>query len=325
MATFRKRGDKWRVEVVRSGIRQSATFDTKRQAEQWANEVESGLLSGKTTGKTSGDKTLADALERFLLEVSPTHRGHKREATTLRLWINTHPLRGRRIDRIAAHDIAAWRDERLDKVMTSSVRREMTILRSVFEAARLDWGWIAVNPMADVRKPPNPPARTRRPTPDEIERLCDALGYMNEKATNLSQEVAIAMLLSIETAMRAGELLTICPATFDVFARTVHLPNTKNGSARIVPLSTRAIELIGQLPEGRFTVSSASLDALFRKAKKCCLIDDLHFHDMRAEALTRLAKKVDVLTLARISGHKDIKMLMVYYRESAADIAARLG
>jgi integrase len=74
-----------------------------------------------------------------------------------------------------------------------------------------------------------------------------------------------------------------------------------------------------------FTVSSASLDALFRKARDRLLLEDLHFHDSRAEALTRLARKVDVMTLARISGHKDLRTLMeTYYRESASDIAARL-
>jgi integrase len=45
----------------------------------------------------------------------------------------------------------------------------------------------------------------------------------------------------------------------------------------------------------------------------------------RAEALTRLARKVDVLTLAKISGHKDLRILQnAYYREAAAEIAARL-
>lgn len=55
------------------------------------------------------------------------------------------------------------------------------------------------------------------------------------------------------------------------------------------------------------------------------MIEDLHFHDTRAEALTRLARKVDVLTLAKISGHKDLRILQnAYYRETAEQIAARL-
>lgn len=324
MATFRKRGDKWRVEVSRAGVRRSATFDTKRQAQLWASEAEAELLSGRSIGATRGDKTLADALERYLHEVAPTHKGYRREATTLNLWIKSHPLTGRRLDHIRGHEIADWRDIRLGVVSPGSVLREMTILRSVFECARRDWGWIAVNPMDDVRRPPNPRPRDRRPTLDEIQRLCDALGYdENVRIETKSQEVALAMLLSVETAMRAGELLSIKPHLIDWESRTLLLPMTKNGESRRVPLSSCAIELLRKLP-GEFSVDSASLDALFRKAKLRCGITGLTFHDMRAEALTRLSKKVDVLTLARISGHKDIKMLMIYYRESAADIAARL-
>jgi integrase len=67
------------------------------------------------------------------------------------------------------------------------------------------------------------------------------------------------------------------------------------------------------------------MDATFRKLKRKANILDLHFHDSRAEAATRLAAKVDVLTLARILGHRDIRSLMIYYRESAEDIAKRLG
>jgi integrase len=99
------------------------------------------------------------------------------------------------------------------------------------------------------------------------------------------------------------------------------------GKPRQIPLSSHAVRLL-RMVAGRgmfFTVSSASLDALFRKARDRLLLEDLHFHDSRAEALTRLARKVDVMTLARISGHKDLRTLMeTYYRESASDIAARL-
>lgn len=81
----------------------------------------------------------------------------------------------------------------------------------------------------------------------------------------------------------------------------------------------------GRDPDRVFTVSSASADALFRKAKARALIEGLHFHDTRREATSRLAKKVDVLTLARITGHKDLRMLMIYYQTDMADVATTLG
>lgn len=73
-----------------------------------------------------------------------------------------------------------------------------------------------------------------------------------------------------------------------------------------------------------FGLNESQVDALFRKAKGLAGITDLHFHDTRHTAITRLAKKVPVLDLARMVGHRDIKMLMVYYNESAEDIARRL-
>lgn len=105
------------------------------------------------------------------------------------------------------------------------------------------------------------------------------------------------------------------------------LPREPAPFPREIPLTRQAVRLLRPMM-GRgevFTVSAKSLDALFRKARDNCLVLDLHFHDSRAEALTRLARRVDVLTLARISGHKDVNLLLsTYYRETAADIAARL-
>lgn len=55
-------------------------------------------------------------------------------------------------------------------------------------------------------------------------------------------------------------------------------------------------------------------------------LDDIHFHDTRREALSRLAKKLDVLTLAKLSGHRDTRILLnVYYQVKADDVADMLG
>jgi len=92
-------------------------------------------------------------------------------------------------------------------------------------------------------------------------------------------------------------------------------------------LTRQAIRLLRPVAQSKrcFTLSSAVLDVLFRKARDRLMIEDLHFHDSRAEALTRLSRKVDVMTLAKISGHKDVRILVnAYYRETAEQIAARL-
>lgn len=107
------------------------------------------------------------------------------------------------------------------------------------------------------------------------------------------------------------------------------LEESKNGDRRDVPLSSRAVELLELMryvnSHNVFTVTSASLDALFRKSRNNCKIDNLHFHDSRATALTNLSKKLDVLELARMVGHRDLKSLLIYYRPTASTLAAKLG
>jgi integrase len=141
--------------------------------------------------------------------------------------------------------------------------------------------------------------------------------------------VAVALLLAFETGMRAGELLGLTWAGVHLEERYVNLVETKNGDLREVPLSTRAVELL-QLLRGVdrvrvFTVTAASRDALFRKARDACKIEGLHFHDSRANAITDLSKKLEVLELARMIGHRDIKNLMIYYRKSSTEISNKLG
>lgn len=118
--------------------------------------------------------------------------------------------------------------------------------------------------------------------------------------------------------------------TVDKALRVAHLPLTKNGGARDVPLSSRAIQLLGMLPvveDGQplFGLTDRSRDVLFRKGRDRSLIKGLTFHDTRHEAITRLARKIEPLALARMTGHTNLQELMTYYNESAADIAARLG
>jgi integrase len=92
---------------------------------------------------------------------------------------------------------------------------------------------------------------------------------------------------------------------------------------RDVPLSNKAIHLIMQLPQDRlFAMSDNVLTSCFHYAKAG--IPDLHFHDTRHEAITRLSRKLDVLPLARIVGHKDLKQLMTYYNETAENLAKLL-
>lgn len=319
MATFRKRGKTWRVEVYVRGKRESASFPTKQQAAHWALEREAQLKGGKLPSKT-----LRDAMQAYADTVAPTHRGERWERVRLDL-LGRHAVADVQLQAITDADLRAWRDHRLQTVGPASVAREMTLLRSVLEHARVELGWIRVNPMTGVKRPRQPPPRRRRISQDEIDRVTLALGLDVMRADTTTQRTALAFLFSLETAMRSGEVLGL--RWDDLTDKTARLPRTKNGDAREVPLSPAAREIISALPRDAptvFDVRPASRDAIFRAAVRAAGISDLHFHDSRAEAIWRLSKKLDVLELARVIGHRDINSLMMYYETSAADLADRL-
>ena len=327
MAAFRKRNGGWRAEVCIKGVRTSATFTTKQEARAWAAQEETRLRED-SSGKVP-NKPFRDLLERYSREVSSQKRGARREQKMINVILRD-PVAEVSLRMLAPTDIAAWRDRRLNQVSGSTVVREMTILRHACSVARREWGWLRVNPVSDVRRPAAAAARTRRPTAEETEKLLDTLGYSSEiPPRTATARIGAAYLFAIETAMRAGE---ICNLEWQhVNERHVHLPLTKNGYARDVPLSAEARRIIEQLRavngEGDtvFDISTASLDALFRKAKMRANIEDLHFHDTRREALTRLSKIFDVMELARISGHRDLRILQnVYYAPTVGDLAAKL-
>lgn len=320
MASFRRRGRSWRAELFKDGKRESATFPTKAQAVAWANLRESELV-----GERLPEHTVKDALQRYGREVSPKHRGAKWELTRLGL-LERDALAAVRLPALTPADLAAWRERRLQAVSGASVRREMNLLQGVFKVCRKEWGWLRIDPLADVTRPKAPPSRKRRITQDEIDRLTLALGYNGGPPETIQHRVALAFLFAIETAMRSGEILGLQWA--DVGRLSVKLPVTKNGDERAVPLSLRAREILDLLPRDEgpvFGLESAQRDALFRKARDRAKIPNLHFHDSRAEAIWRLSKKLDVMELARVIGHRDLRSLLIYYQTSADDLAARLG
>jgi integrase len=182
---------------------------------------------------------------------------------------------------------------------------------------------VRVNPFRDVRKPTEPPARRRGVQDSDLFALREHLRGVNGK------EVLAGFELGIETGMRAGEMWGLSREQIDLKAGVARLTLTKNGHARDVALSPRAVEIMGGLlKDGRsslFTVTNAGRDALFRKARAAAGIVDLHFHDSRSEAVIRLSKKLDVLELAEQIGHRDLNSLQLYFRQSAADRAQLLG
>lgn len=326
MPTVLKRPTGWQAKIRIAGhAPQSQMFDTKARALAWGHAEEARL---RDQGKGIVRATLQDAIDKYISDVCPTHKSGDNEAKRLKALSGKTGLLPvqRALPDVTAADLTRFRDTRLDQVSVATVLKEISILRSVLESARRDWCMIKINPLNDVKLPPSPPDRKRLMLDAERDKILLALNY-NGKVETLQHQVAVSMLLALETSMRAGEIIGL---TWDrVHEKYVSLEVTKNGDHRDVPLSSRAVELLQSMrgvdPVKVFTVTPASLDALFRKARDKCKIENLHFHDTRATALTNLATRLDVLELARMVGHRDLKSLMIYYRKTATDIASKLG
>lgn len=318
MAYLRKlKSGKWRAEVERRGVRKTAVWDSRAQAKMWADSVETDILDGRIN--LTDNKTWEDAVERYLNEVSPKKRGYRWEQ--LRLAKIMTEFSGLLAD-IQQSDIAKWRDERLSKVSEATYLRERNLVRNIFSVARNEWQWMTHDPFVGVKSPAKPAPRYQRWRWQEIKRVCRFLGYKTAQTPQTKQqEVALAFMIALRTGLRAGEILQVGPNSLN--GRVLTLTDTKTEKRAQVPLTKAGARLCRLATE--WTVEAASRDALFRKARDATLCGHLRFHDARATALTLLSRKVDVMTLARISRHKNISLLQnVYYRESAEEIAARI-
>ncbi len=320
MAHIRKHGTKWRVEVQRHGRRTSKVFDKKSEARDWGSSKELEFID--PIKFVAENKCVQDLLNRYSDEVAPLKKGKRWEIIRLKSF-SKHSFSKVKIEALTSDDITNWKNQRLKQVSNSTVNREMNLLSAVFQTAVKDWKWITSNPVHGVSRPKEPKHRDRRISQTEVESIITTLGFVDKVETK-QHEVAVMFLIALETAMRRGEIHGLSINDVNIDKRFVTLHDTKNGDKRHVPLSLEAVKLFKLVLPCMFTVTKGSSDTLFRKAVRKAGIENLRFHDSRHESITNLARKIDVLDLARMVGHNDPKSLMKYYNATATEIAGRL-
>ena len=328
MATIEKRViaegfTTWRTRVRRHGHPTvSKTFNSRSEAERWGRLIESEMDRGVFTSRAEAEHTtLSAALERYGSEITPKKRGQYQERKRI------ERLRAQRIAQyslaaLQSAEIAKFRDERMVTVGPSTVRKELALISHLYTIARKEWGMGSLlNPVSGITLPTLPNGRDRRLQGDEEARLLAAAA----RFTPLAQVIVIA----IETAMRRSEIIGLTWNNVNIATRVAHLPETKNGFPRDVPLSTRTVNVLKELPrriDGRvFGTTAAYISVAFHRATAVAKIEGLTFHDLRHEATSQLAEKFDMHTLMKITGHKDVRMVLRYYHPRAEDLAKRLG
>lgn len=335
MASVQPYGDRWRAVVRRAGFKaRSKIFPTKKAADAWARELEIELDRGLYRNPSEDLKqTTADLFQKFAEEVSPGRKGGRWEITRLERFIREDEFTRRKLNQLTPDDIRAWRDRRLKQVSAATVNREMNLISGVFTYAIKEWGLtLKENPVHLVKRPPPGKARSRRWSDADIEAILEVSGFDKDVAPRTGKDyVGWAVLLAIETAMRLGELCSIKVNDVDFEDRKVSLYDTKNGDDRDVPLSSGAMALLKTLVVGKdpgdfiFPLSGDSLGLYFREARKAAGLEDLHFHDTRHEAATRLSRKLsNVLELSAVTGHRSLQALKRYYNPRASELAHKL-
>lgn len=346
MATFQKRGTTWRVLIRKGQYRDdplTATFDTKREAETWALKIESDIASKKHQIATK--RTVREAIIKYRDEVAVNHKGSETDIGRLNAFLKALKFLNKPLGDVDHADIIEWRDARLNtmrlknkteqlyvKISPATVRREFNLLSSVFTIARREWRWIQSNPTEDVSRPQDSKPRSRRVGDDELSRLADHLGYLDDEPIETQKQQAMAiMLLGVETTMRRGELFKLLRSNVSFEHRVAMLPDTKNGLDRFVPLSPVAIDILQRIkPFGDdqfFSIKDPKyITDTIRKACQKLGIENLKMHDSRHEGATRLAKIFqNPADLAKITGHKDLNTLMnVYYNPDVREMADKI-
>lgn len=330
----RKRGESYRIELMHQGKRISATRDTEKECEDWAMLK---LLELKTQKNDGDDKTkphfpVSALLMKYYHEIGR----HKKSHRSIKISISHFNKTFQGIAEMSIHDVTPqvlteWRNARIKQVAVGTVLRDISLFSAIFTYAQKELFLIESNPFASISKPQQPKPRNRRISNEEISLILEAHNYKEGQAPVTSEQfIAWSFLFAIETTMRQGEILAI--KCSNIFEDYIHLPETKNGDARDVPLSDNAKKLLSQIPNNGtdklINVSNGTFQNMFGNRIRKLNLHDLHFHDTRHEGITRLVKlrRIPIEILMKITGHKTPKILInTYYNPTASEISKMLN
>lgn len=326
MATFRKRCGKWNVQIRRdTSAPISRTFIKKSDAEEWARhmEVQADRHDLAPSREAMAQYKISGILTRYKTEITVKKKSHISESRTINFLLR-QPIADIALDILNESHICQFRDMRLETVKPATVVREIAILQHALEIAKREWHFpLRNNPAKGIKKPRINNARTRRLEKTEFEKLMVA----TNSCTN--SHIKPIIVFALETGMRQGEIINAKWTDIDFQNRTLHIPITKNGHSRTIPLSQKALDLLYDRKaigsEYMFPISSSSFQQSWKRLLKRTDIQNLHFHDLRHEAISRFFEiGLSVPEVALISGHRDFKMLFRYTHLKPEELAKKL-
>lgn len=327
MASFRKRGINWQVQIRREDHPPlSKSFKLKSDAGKWARTIEAAIDKGElvsASGVVSCLKTLEDLMIRYRDHIAIKKRGSDIEIVRINKLLK-HRISKTDIKNITPPIIAQYRDQRLKIVTGETVRRELTILSHAFNIAIREWGVsLVINPVSRIEKPKPAKGRERRVSKEELEALLSRCSLSN------NDYLSSAIRLALHTGMRRGELLSMRWEHLDLTNNVLSIPETKTGYSRTIPIGKAAKAVLSEMEkqeEGKiFGITPNALRLSWERLRKRAGLEDIRFHDLRHEAISRFFEMgLSLPEVALISGHREPRMLMRYTHLRAEDVAKKL-
>ena len=301
MATIRKRLNKYQVQVRTQGQHLSKSFKNLQDAKRWSVFNENKILLGNELQSLSKKLLLQDLIIKYIDEVTPLKKGHIVETQRLRRLLK-EPMVNQKVYQLKTKDFLEFKQRRI-KDGNRTCTYDLVLLHHIYNTAIKQWCYpIPHNPLSNIQKPRCNPPRERRLNDNEAKYILNHQ-FKNKNMNNIIE-------LAIETGMRKSEILSITKD--DVKDNCIYLSDTKNNSPRKIPLTKKVKEIIKKsiLP---YSISSNAVRLNWYRMTKRAGIVDLHFHDLRHEAISRFFEKgLSIPEVSLISGHKDVRQLMRY-------------
>lgn len=309
---------RWRAQArVRGYEPESATFDKKGDAVEWATEVELGMRMGRYKSRALSRKhTVGDMIDRYIDEVLDT-KSHKKNWIAQQrrqlLWWKEVMGPALRLISLDAAVLDKGKAELLKKKRrASTVRRYFATINHVINTSIKPWGWMTENPIKDVSLPSEPSGRIRYLNEAELPALMAAC--KQERRIPLYELVVFVL----STGPRKGEALSLRCKDIDLARRTATIYDTKNSEPRILYLADYLCDMIRTMPSykrgsKRLLFSTRmghklNIEHAWRKALKRAGIRNFRFHDLRHTFASYMAMNGNPLNaIGEALGHKDYK------------------
>ncbi len=276
---------------------------------------QSDIIDGKfSLERENKNWTLDEACEKYLVVWSSQLRSDfsKRQIAQI-----PKELKAMRLVDLTPERIQQAYNERLERASPSTANRWLSVLKSVINRAK-DWGYFkGDNHAVKIKRRPNNPARIRYLSESEIASF----------VANCDSRLYPIVFCALLTGMRRGEILGMRWEDIDWNKSVIHLPKTKSGQPRWVPVSSKLMASLSALPREEdkvFPISLITFRRLFDKARKASQLPSFRFHDLRRTFATHYFSRTHDINNARIIlGHSTLQMTQRYLGPDAE--ALRLG